>query len=308
MQPIFLLGPQRFDPTVATVLRECRPEGPVAVVTAGWQEREQEVDELREHLKREIVNLRLYERSEKILSNDTELADALQRKQRQLRDLQDLYRSRLEHAMESAREMMRLDGRKPLVFEHRQSAIRALRTLDRQHLTRIRRIHREFDEEWTPKSRSAVAEQVSEVEAELSRVGSLAIAGGHVAILLNRLRLFGLEARFRELPIFAWSAGAMVLTERVVLFHDRPPQGAGNSEVLDSGLGIAAGVLALPHATARLALEDPVRVSLMARRFRPDMTVLLDPGAIFERNEQGWRGRASAQTLTPRGAIVAVKK
>lgn len=308
MQPIFFLGPQRFEPTVASVLRKCQPEGSVAVVTAGWQEREQEVDELRDHLKREIVNLRLYERSETILSDDPELADALQRKQRQLRDLQELYRTRLDHAMEAARDLMRRDGRAPLVLEHRRSAIRALRTLDRQHLTRIRRMHRDFDQEWRPKSRPAVSKQVEQVEAELDRVGALAVAGGHVAILLNRLRLFGLEENFKRLPIFAWSAGAMALTERVVVFHDRPPQGAGNAELLDAGLGLAPGVLALPHATERLALEDPIRVALMSRRFRPDLTAVLDPGVIFEKDAEGWHGRSAARTLTPRGAVVAVKR
>ncbi len=44
----------------------------------------------------------------------------------------------------------------------------------------------------------------------------------------------------------------MVVCETVVLFHDSPPQGAGNAEVLDAGLGLARGVIALPHARRRL--------------------------------------------------------
>ena len=304
MKPLFLLGPQRFEPNVAEIVTQLEASGPIAAITAGWQEREQELDELQEHLAQDVVNLRLYERSETILTEDHELAQALQRKKRSLRELQRLYRMRLDHAMADAREMMSLDGRDALVRDHRQASIRALRTLDRQHLTRIQRLHEEFDQEWQPHQRDAVARQRDEVLQEIDGAGAIAIAGGHVAVLLNRLRLFALDDVLPTRPIVAWSAGAMALTERVVLFHDSPPQGAGNAEVFEAGLGCTRGLIALPHASQRLNLDDPVRVALMARRFRPDMTALLDPGTVFERTADGWRGRQSARTLAPRGAVV----
>jgi hypothetical protein len=46
-----------------------------------------------------------------------------------------------------------------------------------------------------------------------------------VAVLVNRLRLFGLGDLVADKTVFAWSAGAMAVSERVVLFHDDPPQG-----------------------------------------------------------------------------------
>jgi hypothetical protein len=86
----------------------------------------------------------------------------------------------------------------------------------------------------------------------------------------------------------------MVVAERVVLFHDSPPQGAGNAEVLDAGLGRCKGLVPLPHASRRLRLNDPVRVSIMARRFRPDHCITLDPGAGYfpdgKRPARSWEG------------------
>ena len=61
----------------------------------------------------------------------------------------------------------------------------------------------------------------------------------------------------------------MALGQRVVLFHDSPPQGFGNAEVWGPGLGLYTGVLVFPHAQRRLALEDAGRVAILARRFQP---------------------------------------
>ena len=53
---LVLLGPQRFQPTLRQTLHELGVEGPVAVITAGWQEREGETRELSEHVGRETRN------------------------------------------------------------------------------------------------------------------------------------------------------------------------------------------------------------------------------------------------------------
>ena len=50
--------------------------------------------------------------------------------------------------------------------------------------------------------------------------------------------------------IVAWSAGAMVLTDRIISFHDSPPQGAGNPEAEQSG--IFKELCVFPHASERL--------------------------------------------------------
>jgi hypothetical protein len=131
----------------------------------------------------------------------------------------------------------------------------------------------------------------------------LCIAGGHVAVLLGRLRLFDLTALVDSRPVIAWSAGAMAVCDRVVLYHDSPPQGPGNPEVLDAGLALCRGIVALPHARKRLKLDDPVRVALFARRFSPATCVVLDEGARLEWNGREWTAGPGTFRLERRGAL-----
>lgn len=49
--------------------------------------------------------------------------------------------------------------------------------------------------------------------------------------------------------------------------------------MLDAGLGLARGVVALPHARRRLKLDDALRVRLIAQRFAPARAFALDEGA-----------------------------
>src|SRR5207244_5804991 len=80
-------------------------------------------------------------------------------------------------------------------------------------------------------------------------------------------------------PIVAWSAGAMALADRIVLFHDDPPHGTAISEILDVGLARAPGLVLLPDASERLHLHDRERVGELAARYAPATSVALDPGA-----------------------------
>ncbi len=278
---ICLLGPQRFDPNVAPVLDELGAKGPVAVVTAGWQEREDEDLELQDHLARPIVNLRLYRRADEVYREDPGLFDLLRARQNRLRALQEIYRLRLNPLMEVARKLRSRKGDPGLLDPEREDAVESVRRLDRHHLARLTQAHREFENRYRPSARPAVARQREQLAGLLREAGVLAIAGGHVAVLLNRLRLFDLFGLRDDLPVVAWSAGAMALSERVVLFHDSPPQGAGNAELLDAGLARFRGAVVLPHAGRRLRLDDPARVSILARRFRPDRCVALDPGSGY---------------------------
>lgn len=298
-----LLGPQRFQPTLSVALDALGIEGPIAVVTAGWQEREPETEELGEHVGRELIQLGLYRRHEELLEQDADLAAALRERQERLHELQQLYRLRLGHALDAARALMARSGDSPLLARHRRAAIRAVKTLDRQHLVHVREIHAEFEAAWHPSRRPAVAGHRAELSEQLQRASALVLAGGHVAILLNRLRLFDLQPLTGRLPWVAWSAGAMALSERVVLFHDSPPQGPGNAEVLESGLGICSGVVPLPHARRRLRLNDPVRVALFARRFSPATCVLLERDAHVEQTGGGVVGSRNTFHLTRRGGL-----
>ncbi len=300
---LVLLGPQRFRPTLGETVIDLAISGPVAVVTAGWQERESEDQELETHLDREVIDLRLYDRAADVLERDRELAAALRERQETLQELQELYRLRLSYALDAARELWRRRGRSRLLGEQRRAAIRAVRSLDRWHLRRIRRIHDAFAERWTPSRRSAVAGHREQLERIVESVGALCIAGGHVAVLLNRLRLFDFLGLAGNCPVIAWSAGAMAVSERVVLFHDSPPQGAGNPEVLDAGLGLGRQLVALPHARRRLRLGDPLRVSLFARRFAPSTCAVLEEGARLDWDGASWSAAPGTVGLEKRGGL-----
>lgn len=304
-----LLGPQRHQPSIREELSRFGVPGPLATITAGWQEREAEDRELRDHLGMPIVNLRLHWRSDDVFSRDPDLFAAHRAKQDNLRHSQVLYRRRLAHALDAAREMRQSSAPAQLVETERDAAILALRLVDKQHLGRTRQIQRDFELHYRPTARPAVDHHYRELRTILGNCFGLLIAGGHVASLLNRLRLFQFDRLLtslpRPLPIFAWSAGAMAISERVVLFHDSPPQGKGNAELLGEGLGLVPGLVPLPHAKQRLQLDDVERVSLFARRFKPDRCVTLDRG-----ERVAWDGRnymAKSRQLTYTGEVVPME-
>jgi hypothetical protein len=303
--PIVLLGPQRLQRTLGTVVLAAGVEGDFAAVTAGWEEREDEIDELRAHLDRRIVNLRLYARSEEVFRTDPEFAAGFRELRRRLRELADLHRIRLDHTGRAARKLMRAEGDPDLLEPERAAALDGLRRLDEHQRRRIDEVHAEFENDWRPAERDAVATHRREVAELLSACSALAIAGGNVATLIHRLRLFAVESHVGHLAVFAWSAGAMAVSEEIVLFHDDPPQGAGLPEVFGSGLGLVPDVLPLPHASRRLRLDDADRVATFARRFAPRICVAMDRGhgMAWERGE--WTSIAGgARRLTETGEVV----
>ncbi|RMH21870.1 MAG: hypothetical protein D6696_04710 [Acidobacteria bacterium] len=301
---IVLLGPQRLHPNLAAAVDACCAGGQIAAVTAGWQEREEEDQELRDHLGRKVVNLMLHRRGEEVFAEDRELFLAHRARQDELRELQRLYRLRLDYALAPARRLLRRRRGTPrLLISARASAIEAVRSLDREHLSVIRAVHRDYQRRVRPTRRPAVARHRRELQKILADCSAVAIAGGHVAVLLNRLRLFGLGRLIAGRTIFAWSAGAMALSERVVLFHDSPPQGAGNPEVLEAGLGLVRGLVLLPHARRRLRLGDAPRVALFARRFAPAVCLTLDEGAHLDGDGRRWQASDSVEQLVAGGGV-----
>ncbi|MDY7094600.1 MAG: Type 1 glutamine amidotransferase-like domain-containing protein [Acidobacteriota bacterium] len=307
MSHITLLGPQRYRPSIAQVLEELNLSGPLAVITAGWQERESEVDELRRHVGRSVTNLQLHRRAETVFDRSPKVFQALRQRQQTLKRLQRLHRIRLDYALEPARKLLRRKGPPELLEPEREAAVAAVRELDAHHRRRLGEIHQEFEQEWGQAMDRATRSQRQKIRKVVEESDAVAIAGGHVAVLLNRLRLFRLEEMMAGRPIVAWSAGAMALTDSVVLFHDRPPQGAGNAEILDLGLGLCSGVVVLPHASQRLRLDDPVRVALFARRFAPARSVTLDPGARLSWDGSSWTTGADTPLLAADGSLETVE-
>lgn len=276
-----MLGPQTTRPKLGEALESLQVDGPLVSITAGWRDSEGEVDDLARAIGRPVEDLGIYQRAEAIFAQEPELLALHRRRQDKLLELQRLYRMRLNAAMAAARKLLRSEGDPGLLRHEQRAAIAQVRALDRHHVRRIGAIHREFDEDRARISVSAAAEQREAVQEKVREAGLVLISGGHVAVLLNRIRLFRLEGLLAEKQVIGWSAGAMVLGERIVLFHDNAPQGRRDAEVLDAGLGIVSGLVPLPHARERLDWSSRVRMALFSRRFAPAKCVTLDTGSLL---------------------------
>jgi hypothetical protein len=268
---VVLLGAQRFDPTLREAVDELGVKGKIATITAGWQEREDDDDDLDQHLDRRAVNLLLHARAEEVFKKDP----AHRERQALLRLRQDFYRVRLEHALDAAYVIDKRSAPSEILDDEARTSIEAIRNIDSLHLDRCARDRNEFDAKVKPLERPAVARHRAEIAAILDDCEAIAIAGGHVASLLNRLQLFGIADMAAGKTVFAWCGGAMAVTERVVLFHDSPPQGSGAPEVLETGLALVGDVVALPQPEFRLRLNDKERLRLLARRFAPAACIAL---------------------------------
>jgi cyanophycinase-like exopeptidase len=143
-------------------------------------------------------------------------------------------------------------------------------------------MHTRFAAAYNEQSVPAIAEHRREIAAVLDANDALLITGGDVAVLLNRMRLFDVGGLLADKPIIGWSAGAMVLAKRIVLYHDRMPQGRRDPEVLGAGLGLVSGYVVLPDPAGRLREGDRPRIGLMARRFAPEHCITLGSGSALE--------------------------
>jgi hypothetical protein len=283
---VILLGPQR-RPTVDGVVRSLSLSGPVATVTAGWQEREPDDAELSRALGGRDVSLRLYRRWLDVQDRDPEYVAGARRLDGILTELQDLYLLRLDYALRAIYALQRREPGDRLGSEAMSQAVTAVRELDAAHLRRVNEVRLEFFDRLRPHDRPVIAEHRAAVSAVLADAAALVITGGHVGVLAEVLHLFNVAAALNGAPVIAWSAGAMALTDRIVLFHDRAPQGPGHPEVYGSGLSVVRDVVLLPHARARLLLDDTPRMAVFARRFSPARCVLLEAGTRVEAGRDG---------------------
>src|SRR5262245_40862068 len=108
MPVVVLLGPQRLKPTLIQAFEAAKVSGPVAAVTARWEEREDEIDELSERLGpgRPVTDLLLHRRGEDVFRRDSDRLLATGDFVARRRQLRDAYRSRLAHALDAVRDVM----------------------------------------------------------------------------------------------------------------------------------------------------------------------------------------------------------
>jgi hypothetical protein len=276
-----LLGPQSPRPNLRQAVDAIGAEGPVMVISAGWRDSEGEIEELQDELGRPLEDLMIYQQAEEIFAREPDLRALQRERQDKLKELQELYRIRLGPTIAAARKLMRATAHPELLRLEQRAAIAQVRALDRHHLRRIQAIHRHFDQRRAQLQIPAATAVREAVQRRVAKAGLVLVTGGHVAVLLNRLRLFRLAEELARKPLIAWSAGTMALSERVVLFHHHAPQGRRDAELLDAGLGIVRGRILLPHAGTRLDWRNRKRMALFSRRFSPAVCCTLDSGSLL---------------------------
>jgi hypothetical protein len=325
---IVLLGPQR-RPTVDAAVRSLGlPDasgpsgpsgvaGPIATVTAGWLEREPDDRLLSTLLGGVDVNLELYRRWLDVQDRDPEYAAGQRRLAGVIGDVEDTYLLRLDYALQAVYALQHRAGsdRGAAGFEGADAeaadtgalddAIAAVRELDAAYLHQVNSLRGEFFEELRPHDRPVIAEHRAAVAGILGSASALVVAGGHVGVLAEVLHLFNVAAAPLS-RVIAWSAGAMALADRIVLFHDRAPQGPGHPEVYGAGLSLLRDVVLLPHAKARLLLDDTPRMAVFARRFAPARCILLENGTRLEAEGDG-RWPPATRVLAEDGRVTTLE-
>lgn len=308
-RPLLLLGPQRPVPNITEALATLPGEGPVVTITAGWRHDEADHAALHEAVGAGAVSLPLYAWFDEVMREEPELAAAYKSRQAQLKHLKRLHRMRQHPALDAVKKLLdQADRETHLVRPQLLWALEDVRRIDEQLIRQanaIREAHRSVARTW---EHPRVAARRQEAIAVIRDARAVCIAGGHVAVLRNRLRFFGMPEVIRQSrAVVAWSAGAMVLTSKIVLFYDDPPEGSSHAEVLDDGFGFVEDCVLLPHAARRLRIHEPPRVSLLATRFSPSACIGMENGAWLDRAGGRWinRGKPGAATLLGLNGSVA---
>lgn len=277
-----VLGPQRPQVNLDSAIAQSGiGDAPIAVISAAWQEAEGDIADIQRLVANPLHDLGLYQRADKVFAADDALRAAYRLRQDQLIAQQRMYRLRLRQLTIAAREILRVEGETIAVAEERRHAISQLRALDRHHLRQVRKISARFDKKFCRSQNQLLADSIAELKDALAGCETVLITGGNVVVLMNRLSLLGCESLLNDKNIIGWSAGAMVLCDSIVLFHDRMPQGRRDPEVMCEGLGLISDTVLLPDARGRLRRNEPVRTSLFSRRFAPATCLTLDNGSLL---------------------------
>jgi hypothetical protein len=282
-----LLGPQRFTVKATTALRSLETEGPVAVINAGWEEREDDTAELDAALDGRARNLRLFHRLGDVLLKDATFAAAASRFRVRHDELTGLYRTRLDHVKEEVYAVSALVPIHPAGVHHSAAyrglldAVENVRRTDDWYLRELGLLYAALAEEGRTEATGVIGWHRGEIQAALIGCAAMVLPGGNIRSLMSAIRLFQVDIP-AEMPVVAWSAGAMALTDRIVLFHDFGSTAARETELFDFGLGRIKGVVVFPHARRRLRMDDPNRLSILAQRFHDAECVVLDDGTLLD--------------------------
>ncbi len=302
MSRVTLLGPLGDAVDLTAELAALGVDGPVALVTAGWEEGERNDAEIDRRLGGGTRNLGLYGRRLDVLGTDPEYAEAERLLRTQLDELRDVYLDRLGYALAGVTAVRRRfegGGDESSVVE---TAIASVRDLDAAHVAAIGDAYDRFYAANPPHERAIITAHRNDVASIVEGCAAIAIAGGHVGVLNDCLHLCNLAPLIDSRPMIAWSSGCMAVSERIVVVDDGDPA-ARPDEIYDIGIGVARGMVALPAAAGRLRTEDPERLSLLALRCAPGVCVLLDPGDRLELELGRAAALASVGVIRPDGGV-----
>ncbi|HWF56858.1 MAG TPA: hypothetical protein VG520_00720 [Candidatus Dormibacteraeota bacterium] len=302
MSVAVLLGPAGDGAAVARELAALGVSAPVALVTAGWEERERNDADLDRMLGGGTRNLGLFGRRLDILESDVEYAEEMRRVRTLLTQLREVYLVQLRHALRGVEAVRQhAAGARRLSGVQLDEAIETVRGLDERHATRLAAVLGEFYTTHPPHQRPAIAAHRDAVAAMVADCAAVVIAGGHVAVLTDCLHICNLGSSLGDRPVVAVSSGAMAIAERVMVI-DSDPTGRPD-EVLGAGIGVVRGVVPLPAAASRLRFDDRNRLAVLARRLAPRACVLLDEGDRIAFAQNGVADLGPARVVAPDGTI-----
>ena len=282
---ITLLGPQRRVTGARTAVAELIPDGPVATVNAGWRERETATEELDAVLGGRMANLGLYRRWQQLTEDDPAYAEAEVHLSSRLEELRAAYQLRLRHGLAAVRAVAQRVADPPIRATAVADAVAGVRALDAWHVDRSNELRTAFFAEVGLEERASISDHRRAIAQLVDASGGMVIAGGHVGVLLHLLQVFGVAPLIRP-PVITWSAGAMALCPRVVLFGDHAPYGHPDPEFYAAGLGLYAQAVPFPHARRRLRLNDHDHRQLLADRLAPYPGLILDDGVRLDLMDQ----------------------
>lgn len=286
---ITIIGPERPDPVLPQLLKRDGIRGPVALISAGWRQDESRDEPLRAALGVTIHNLGLYKAFQEVERHAPELASVYTKKQAELQKLRLRYHDAIVAALGGCMKLYA--GRRDPDCPWFKQAVQHLRDVDALWVNEADRLHRGFEEEAHPLRHRLVRAEISRIADILRGCQAVLIAGGHVGVLRNRLLFFAMDRILSGQRIYAWSGGAMVLCDRILLYHDFTPYGVGTAEVLDRGMGLLPEVWLLAHARQRLDLGNQNALAVMTARLGPQRVLGLENGAILEGSRLESKGR-----------------
>ena len=132
--------------TAGSTLRALAVEGPVATITAGWEEREDDDAELDAVLDGRSRNLRLHHRMFDVLEKDPAFAAAALAFRDRHDELLGFYRLRLQGAMEGVYAVQRRTSVHGTGDAALADAVEAVRHIDGWYSHQLKELYRDFDE------------------------------------------------------------------------------------------------------------------------------------------------------------------